>query len=103
MVDELVPVDSVDGVPLLPEDAGLLLGEDGQVGCTLLFMGVLLVFMVFLKGDLGFSFSSKMFFSLLCVGVVMVGAWAWCGVWLAVGLGGEGAVVWITVSRWDWA
>ena len=35
MVDELVPVDVVDGVPLLPEDAGLLLGEDGQVGCTI--------------------------------------------------------------------
>ena len=107
MVDELVPAGSVDGVPLLPDDAGLLLGEEGHVGCILLFMGVfLVVFLVFLSGDLGSLASSKPFFiTLLCMGVVvvMVGAWAWCGVWLAVGLGGEGAVVWITVSRWDWA
>ena len=106
MVDELVPVGSVDGVPLLPDDADLLLGEDGHVGCTLLFMGVfLLVFIVFLSGDLGFFSSSKLFFILLCMGVVMVGAWAWCGASLAVGLSGEGMVEWDTVSRraWAWA
>ena len=109
MVDELVPVGSVDGVPLLPDDADLLLGEDGHVGCTLLFMGVfLVVFLVFLSGDLGSFASSKLFFiTLLCMGVVvvMVGAWAWCGASLAVGLSGEGMVEWDTVSRraWAWA
>ena len=109
MVDELVPVGSVDGVPPLPDDADLLLGEDGHVGCTLLFMGVfLVVFMVFLSGDLGSFASSKLFFiTLLCMGVVvvMVGAWAWCGASLAVGLSGEGMVEWDTVSRraWAWA
>ena len=101
MVDELVPVGSVDGVPLLPDDADLLLGEDGHVGYTLLFMGVfmgvfLVVFLVFLSGDLGSFASSKLFFiTLLCMGVVvvMVGVWAWCGASLAVGLSGEGMVV----------
>ena len=103
MVDELVPVDDVDGVPLLPEVAGLLLGEDGQVGGILLFMGVLLVFLVFLRGDVVFSSSSSLFFSLLWGGVVVVWAWAWWGVCLAGVWGGGGVVVCITVSRWTWA
>ena len=109
MVVELVPVDSVDGVSLLPDDAGLLLGEDGHVGFILLFMVVVIVvFLVFLSGDIGCLASSKPFFStLLCMGVVvvMVGAWAWCLASLAVGLSGEGMVEWGTVSRraWAWA
>ena len=76
MVDELVPDDDVDG-GLLPEVAGLLLGECGQVGGTLLFMGVLLVFFVFLSGD---SSSSRLFFSLLwlCGGYGVGLGMVWC-------------------------
>ena len=37
---ELVLVDDDDGVALLPEAAGLELGEDGQGEGLLLFMGV---------------------------------------------------------------
>ena len=98
MVDELVPDDDVDG-GLLPEVAGLLLGECGHGGGTLLFMGVL-IFFVFLNGD---SSSSNLFFSLLWLLVVIVWAWAWCGVCLAGVMGGGGMGVAVTVSRWTWA
>ena len=98
MVAELVPEDDVDG-GLLPEVDGLLLGECGHGGGTLLFMGVP-NFLVFLKGD---SSSSKLLFSLLWLLVVMVWVLAWCGVCLAGVLGGGGVVVGDTVSRWTWA
>ena len=100
---ELVLVDDDDGVALLPEAAGLVLGEDGQGEGLLLFMGVECFFLVFLSGDLVFSSSSCLFLSLLCDGVVMVWDWAWCGVCLAGVWGGVGVVVCIPVSRWAWA
>ena len=98
MVAELVPDDDVDG-GLLPEVAGLLLGECGHGGGTLLFMGVP-NFLVFLMGD---ASSSKVLFSLLWLLVVMVWVLAWCGVCLAGVLGGGGMEVGVTVSRWTWA
>ena len=103
MVAELILVDDDDGGALLPEVAGLLLGEDGQVGGVLLFMGVVEVFLVFLSGEVVFSSPSSLFLSLLCDGVALVWAWAWCGACLTGVWGGVGVVVCIPVSRWAWA
>ena len=102
MVVALILVDDDDG-GLLPEVAGLLLGEDGHVGGVLLFMGVVEFFFVFLSGEVVFSSPSSLFFSLLCDGVALVWAWAWWGVFLTRVVDGMGVLVCVWVSRWAWS
>ena len=80
------------GNGLLPDVAGLLLGEDDHGVGALVFMGVVELFLSFLRGEDIFS-SSLLFTSLLCDGVARVGAWAWWGTPLGWVVDGVGVVV----------
>ena len=90
MAVSLVLVDDDDG--LLPEVAGLLLGEDGHGAGVLVFIGVVELFLSFLSGEVVFS-SSILFMSLLWDGVAWVWAWAWWGTPLGWVVDGVGVVV----------
>ena len=90
MAVSLVLVDDDDG--LLPEVAGLLLGEDGHGVCVLVFIGVVELCLSFLSGEVVFS-SSILFMSLLWDGVAWVWAWAWWGTPLGWVVDGVGVVV----------
>ena len=58
------------GNGLLPDVAGLLLGEDDQEEGDLVFMGVVELFFSFLRGEVIYS-SSLLFTNLLCDGVAL--------------------------------
>ena len=80
------------GNGLLPDVAGLLLGEDDQGEGGLVFMGVVELFLSFLRGEDIFS-SSLLFTNLLFDGVAWVWALAWWGTSLGWVVDGVGVVV----------